>query len=327
MPQVNVSSTLQSAGLLADYRDAYLESRRTMNSAVGRLMNLDAVTTARENTRGYFLSAPHDRYQPYGDPVVEQAMGSESFTITNYIYSKEIPYSRWDMEDDQTGSLVEAVRAGARDGGLNPERGLIDLMSNTTSFVPAVPNAGDGSAGFITSTRYGVSTGNSITVSNWEVSGPAARGAIWSAWKQIGQFQDAHGQPLHTEDVMASSIQVVGSIEDADEIFEALNLGLVAYAASTATSNAGVENVLAKKLTFEEPWLTQRISTGTMFVALTGAPQKPFVMQERSPVREWFADETNDPEARRTGRFSIGWNQRLGFGIGVPYAIVKVTNA
>lgn len=319
-----IAGALSGEGLLADYRDVYLNTRRTMDPRVGLIMDLGAVTNGRTNTRGYFETVPHMRYQGYGDPVVEQAMDSKSFSITNYIYSLSIPYSRWDEEDEKTKSLPEALRAAGQDGGLSPERGLFDLLSNTTSFVPVVPNAADGSAGFITTTRFGVSTGNSITVSSWSASGPAARGAIWSAYEQMGLFTDGQGQPLHTEATLNSPILVIAAMADMDIVSEALHQGTVAYANST--SNAGVDNVLVTGgRKFIAPWFTSRLATGTMFVALTGAPVKPFLMQERSAVRQWFADETNDPEARRSGRFSVGANQRLGFGIGLPYAIVKVT--
>lgn len=323
MPQV-IGTPLTSEGMLADYRDVFLSSRRTMDPRVSLLMDLGAVTNGRSNTRGYFESAPHMRYQGYGDPIVEQAMDSKSFQITNYIYSLWIPYSRWDAEDDKTSSLPDAIRAAGKDGGLNPERGLFDLLLNTTSFVPIVPNAADGNAAFLAGMRHGVSTGNSITVSSWSASGPAARGAIWAAYEQMLLFQDGQGQPLHGQSVLDSPMLVLGSAADADVIHEAMHRGTVAYANST--SNAGVDNVLTMGgRKFLEPWLSSRISTGTMFVALTGAPVKPFLMQERSAVREMYADETNDPEARRSGRFGIGWNQRLGFGVGLPYAIVKVT--
>ena len=324
MAAVNASST-QTAGILADYQDVWMETRRAMDSRIGEVMEMDAVTNARTNTRAYFEAAPHMRYQPYADPVVEQAMDSKSFSITNYIYSIEIPYSRWDMEDDQTGSLVKAVRMAGRDGGLNPERGLLDLIGNTTNFVPVVPNAADGNAAFYASTRWGQADGNSITVTSWSASGPATRGAIWTAYKQFVGMQDVHSQRAHPDDVLRNPLLIFGSSEDADVIYEALNMGLVAYANST--SNAGVDNVLPKRLRFEDPWLTPSISTGTMYVFLTGTPQKAFLMQDRSPIQMWDFNETNDPEAARSGRYSFVANQRLGFGVGLPLNAVKITAA
>lgn len=322
MPSVNAAST-QTAGILADYQDVWMETRRAMDSRIGSVMDLSAVTNARTNTRAYFEAAPHMKYQPYGDPIVEQAMDAKSFSITNYVYSVEIPYSRWDAEDDQTGSLVEAVRMAGRDGGLNPERGLLDLMNNTTSFVPVVPNAADGNAAFLTTTRWGNAAGNNDVVSSWNASGPATRSAIWTAYKMMASYQDVHGQRWHPDDVLRSPLLIFGSSEDTDVIYEALNMGMVAYAAST--SNAGVDNVLPKRLRFEDPWLTPSISSGTMFIFLTGVPQKPFLMQDRSPIQMWDFNETNDPEAARTGRYAFVANQRLGFGVGLPGGAVKIT--
>ena len=62
-----------------------------------------------------------------------------------------------------------------------------------------------------------------------------------------------------------------------------------------------------------------------MYVFLTGVPVKPFIMQERSPIQLWDFNEQNDPEAARTGRYSFVANQRLGFGVGLPLAGIKLT--
>ena len=311
-------------GLLSDYRDVYRttgEDREITN--VGLVMDMNAFTDGRTNTRGYFEAAPHPKYQPQGDPIHEEGMTSRSFTIQNYPYSLRVGWHKDDREDDRTGSLNDMARAGGKNHRLLPVRAFFDLITDTASLLPAVPNAADGANMFITSTRFGVSTGNSITVSSWSASGPAARGAFWSAYEQMGLFQDGKGQPLHGASVLDSPVLVVHAMADLDIVAEALLMGTVAYANST--SNAGVDNPLQALGKKWIPWPTQRLATGTMYLFWTGAPVKPLLQQVRTPIVESYADETNDPDARNTGNEYVQWRQRLGYGIGLPYAAIKVT--
>ena len=46
----------------------------------------------------------------------------------------------------------------------------------------------------------------------------------------------------------------------------------------------------------------------------------------RRPVRAG-SHRTNDPESRNTGKEYVQWRQRLGFGVGVVYQIIKIVAA
>ena len=252
-------------------------------------------------------------------------MAAKAFTIVNHPYSLRVRWHKDDREDDRTGSLREMAQAGGRSHALSPERALFDFLGNSASFVPNIPNAADGTALFSSSTRFEVSTGNALTVSSWSASGPAARGALWSGVEQFGLFKDGKGQPLFTDDVLDSPIMVIHAMADLDVVSEALHAGLVAYANST--SNAGVDNVLMSGGRKFIPWPTQRVSTGTMYLFLTGAPVKPFLMQPRTQIVESYADETNDPESRTTGWEYVQWRQRVGYGIGVVYSMISIASS
>jgi len=324
MANVIAAQTLRE-GILADYRDAYSATRRDMDSRVGMVMDLSAFTDGRSQTRGYFEAAPHPSYQPQGSPIKEEAMEARAFTTINHPYSLRIPWHKDDREDDRTGSLRDMAGEGGRGHGILPERGLFDLLSGTASTIPAVPNAADGTAVFSSSTRFEVSTGNSLTVTSWSASGPAARSALWAGVEQFGLFKDGKGQPLFQDSHLDSPILVIHAMADLDILSEALHQGLVAYANST--SNAGVDNVLVEGGRKFVPWPTQRVATGTMYLCLTGAPVKPFLMQPRTQIVESYADETNDPESRNTGKEYVQWRQRLGFGVGVVYQVIKIVAA
>ncbi len=310
-------------GLLADYRDAYSSTRKTLDSRVSLIMDLNGFSDGRTSTRGFFEAPPHPRYQPQGKPIHEEGMEAQSFTIYNYPYSLRIPWHKDDREDDRTGSLRDMAAAGGKGHALIPERGLFDMLKSTTALLPGYPTAADGTAIFSSSARFGVSTGNSITVSSWSASGPAARGAFWSGVEQFGLFEDGKSQPLFSDDILDSPILVMFAMADLDIVSEALHAGLVAYAAST--SNAGVDNVLMAGGRKFIPWPTARLATGTMILGLTGVPVKPLIMTPRTSIVESYADETNDTESRTTGKEYTQWRQRLGFGAGVVYGLLEIT--
>lgn len=318
-----IAGNVLAEGLLGDYRDVYMSTRRSLDSRLSLICDLGAFTDGRTNSRAYFEAAPHMRYVPYGDPTPEEGMGSKSFTIYNWQYKARVPWLRADREDDRTGSLPAMAQGAGESGALSPERGVFDMLLSTTSFIPAVPNAADGTTIFSSSTRFETANGNSLTVSNWNASGPAARAGLFTGIEQFHLYKDGKGQPLHTDQVLESPVLCIYAAADMDIMAEALHPGTVAYANST--SNAGVDNVLMAQNRKWIPWASSRLSAGTMILALTGVRVKPLLMQPRSKIRESFATEDNSDEARDSGKEYAQWEQRLGFGAGLPYGLIKIS--
>lgn len=320
--------TIQAAellreGLLSDYRDAYFDTRNEPDPRVSLIMNVNAGADGRTATSAFVNPAPHPRYQPSGQPIHEEAMDAKSFVTYIYPYGLRIPFDLDDVADDRTNSLRQMAAAGGANHRLAEERALFDLLSDTTAFIPNVPNAADGTAIFSASTRFEKSTGNSLTVSSWNASGPAARAALWTAHQQFRTFKDGKGQPMHRDRVLDSPMLVIHAVEDMDVIAEALHMGLVAYANST--SNAGVDNVLVTGGRQFIPWPTSRVTSGEMFCYMTGRQVKPFLFRRREDIQESYGDLTNSEEAQKTNKGHVQWRQRFGVGVGVVDALLKVS--
>src|SRR5688500_5815480 len=98
MPQI-ISGTDLAEGMLSDYAQAYMDTRRTPEPKVAMVMDLGAVSYGRSDTRGYFEAAPHMRHQPMGDPIPEEGMGFKDFQTVNYPYGLRIPWHMDDRED------------------------------------------------------------------------------------------------------------------------------------------------------------------------------------------------------------------------------------
>lgn len=316
-----LSAEMLREGLSSEYANAYTNTRRASEARMKMIVDMGQ-SSGRTTTRGYFEAAPHARYQPQGDPITAEGMASKAFTIVNYPYSLRIDWHKDDREDDRTGSLKTVAQQGGASLGLLPERFLFDYLNDSASTLPAIGNAADGIALWSASTRFEVATGNSLTVSSWSASGPAARGAIWTGEEQFHLFKDGKGQPLFTDDVLDSPTLIIHAAADMDIFAEALQQGIVAYANSS--SNAGVDNPLMAYGKKFIPWVTSRIATGTFFMAKTGTPVKPFILQERTAVVESYADDQNSDLSKNTGQEFIQWRQRLGFGAGLPYGLLKI---
>lgn len=326
MPAIN-NASLQPEGILDDYRGAYQDVRKGgVDPRLGLIMELGAYTDGLTNTRGYLESLGHPRYQPKGDPVHSEGADSKNFQITNYHYSIRYEWYETDERADRVKGIPQAAAGAARNHALLPVRGAFDILTDTASLIPAIPNAADGSSLFSTSTRFEAANGNSLVVTSWSASGPAARAAIFTGLEQFGAYKDGKGQPLwENAGVLDNPVLVIHAMADMDIMAEVFHQGTVAYANST--SNAGVDNVLLTQGRKFVPWPTQRLSTGTMILGLTGLPVKPLVMQEWTAVIESWGDRTNSDECRTYNKKYAQVEQDLGFGVGLPYGLIKIAAA
>ena len=315
------SVNTQQAGLLADHRDAFLNTRRTSDPKVSMIMDLGLSSDKRVETRAYYTAAPHAQFRQYGDPVNEGQFDSVKWDTVNYIYDLRLSWSKYDREDDLTQSLTDQARTGGESLAGSPERALFDFINASASFLPNVTNASDGLAAYSASTRFETAGGNIVAGQTFATSS-GVRIAMYAAHERFRDFK-ARGQPLHPEPVLDSSMLVIYSNADNLAFAEAFNLPIV----TSASGNAGISNILQAQLggrTYTL-WETSRLAAGISVVTLSGA-KKPFFMQTRTNMVEAFGDEGNSDDARLTGREYVQWEQRMGFNAGVMYGSIKITS-
>lgn len=328
VPTVQGSGTL-ALGVSAAYWDAYFQGQAaSLQSPLSRLV-LDVPATADQIKLAYFEAAAPPVFWPRGRPIPSKSFKDVGWSILVYEWAAKVEWDWRTAQDDQTGSLQTMAR---NTGSLYWQRDdanyfQIFLAGTDSNGLPANPNAADGAACFsatdgASANRFGVSGGNIVSGQVF-TSGAGMRAGYQAALSRMFQFQNTESQPLLNPD--AKNFIVFAAAADLAAVNEAFKQQFVANSAPTATNNAGVTNVIQDAGYNVTLHVTQRLSTGTMIVACTDVPVKPLVRATRQLPEENMQLKTNSDIARLTGIEAVQYVARTGYGVGLPYSLIKVT--
>ena len=332
--QTVVAASTLTAGIRADFANAYKSSYEASKSRLAGVMDLGLPSDKLTELFAYFESAPYPRLWKRGDAISSDEFGSVGFNVTNRDWGIRIGWHENDREDDQTRSLMDQAREAGRNFGTLPERIFFQILLNSTdnNLLPAVPLAPDGAAFFSTtsgagSARFGITNGNLLTGSA-VASSAAIRNDFFSAIEQLRGFQDTQGQPLWNDNILDGGFTVVYGVHN-DQVFrEAFQQGRTIAGALTSTSNAAVTNIIMESGLNVDLWSTQRIPSGNddWYVFAKDAPHKPVFQMVRRPLRESFGNMDNSDSARETKIEHVQWDSREGYGLMLPYQSIQINN-
>lgn len=330
MSEVIAASVLAN-GLRTEFADTYTKIRnRQADSRIGKIMDLGIGATNRRHEFGYFEAAPHMEQWRRGSTIPTDGMGSVQFTVPVYNWARRVKWHKDDRKDDQTSSLFEAAKMAGESAALLPERMFFDLIGGTTTTLPAVPLAPDGAAMFATTAggvaRFGISSGNLLTGTG-VASTATVLADYYSVLMQFLQFQDGKGQPLLNAGIVDQGLIIVHSAADLD-VFEAAFLQK--RQGSVLGTDAGVtpSNVVIDASRNVELMASSRLATGDWYAFLRAAPKKATFALDREGLREFqsLEGDNNSDHVRDTGEEYVQWELRMGAGIALPYAAIKVNN-
>lgn len=329
-----LAANVLANGLRSEFTTTYEAIRnRQSDSRLASVMNLSVPATNRQHEFAYFEAAPHAEHWPRGTTVPTDGFGSVQFTVKVVDWARRVKWHKHDRMDDQTQSLFTQARMAGESFGLLPERIFFDLILNTTSTLPAVPLAPDGAAMFATTAggaaRFGASSGNLLTGTG-VASATTIIADYYTAIEQFMAFQDGKGQPMFSADrIDAGVVLIHGSdlTQKFHEAFYQLRQGFV-YGSNTAAATPS--NVVIDSSRNVELWGTSRLNgTNDFFLFLKDAPIQPTFILDRQAPQEFTALEgdNNSDSNRDTGQEYIQWEARMGGGIALPYAAIKVANS
>lgn len=333
MPQI-VGTTLNSntlaLGVSREYWDAYARGEEwTTHGNLGKFV-LDVQGVSDHWKGAYFNSSPIPRINRRGEPVASQAFSDVGWTIQVNEWTGDIRWRKTDADDDQTQSLKTRAQDVGNGYWVRDEAVAFQLLNNATDTtgLMAIPNAPDGVALFSATdgagaARFGV-TGGNIVGSQDFTSGAGVRQSFTAAVSRMRRFTDTVSQPLHQR---LDNFLVIASATDEAVLNEAFKQTMPAAASTTAQSNAGVSNVLFDAGYTINLWRTSRVATGVMFVVNTDSRAKPLIRVNRQKPEETPITMANSDEARRNLEEGLMWMSRTGYGVGLPYGIIKVTAA
>lgn len=317
--------------LRTNFADAYKISYDAMRARLGLVMDLGITSDRRTEFYGYYETPPYPERVPEGQNPPSKNFKSRSFSVTNYQWMRRVEWSINDRKDEQTKTLPDMARMAGDHWGTLEERLFFQILTATSDpkLLPAIPNAPDGAALFNATdgdggNRFGVSGGN--TFANGGVTtGAAIRTDFFKAVSLFRRFQDTEGQPLWDEAALDQGFMVIFSAANLLPFMEAFTQRVNAQAATTATSNAGVTNVImdsGQKVTL---WPTQRLTGNGWFVISLGAKKKPIFSQQRESLYEVYATEETSDYSRDTGVEYIQWKSRGSAAVGPAYGAISIT--
>lgn len=324
-----VNSNALALGVVGNYKNAYQgAAESTATGPIGKMVE-QIPATADQIKLAYFESAPLPKYWRRGRTARSEAFKDVGWSIqvTDWVQTVEWRYQ--DAMDDQTSSLVQRAKEAGSKWWQRDESIWFQFINASTDNdgLPALPNAADGVALFSATdgsgaARFGVTGGNIVSGQSFS-SGAGLRAGFQAAVSRALQYTDTVSQPLHSGSI--KKFTVLGAAADLAAYNEAFKQNMPAAGPTTSTSNAGVSNVLFDAGYNIDLALTQRLATGVMIVSIDDVAVKPFVRAMRSAPEEIPFLRSNSDQARNTGIEGVQFSSRCGYGLGLPYGMIKVT--
>lgn len=327
------AQSLLTPGLRAEMAGTYRRQYKAQDALMGQVMRLDLTSNKRFEIYAYPKSAPYPARWDRGTDIPTKAFDTVQFTVPNFRYGRRIQWNRDDEADDLTNSLfTQAREAGTAFATLN-ERIFFQILQSTADpdLLPAIPNAPDGAA--LASAvdgdgadRFGVVGGNVLA----GVANPTSqdiRDIYHDALERYTRFLDTEGQPLIDAGTIAAGLMIIYGPSLTQEMREAFQQK---YVLQTTTAPAALAaaptNVIVDAGDGVKLWRSPRITNKSIYFVLTAIELKPIFLQKREPLAEVPATLNNSDFTRDTMIEYLQWSLRNGYGIALPYGLIKATN-
>lgn len=330
---VNAGPLLSGSGATIgrEFWDTYSQKFEGEKKFVDMVSNPDIPSKVKNQPEGYFETSAYPVIWLDGDDIASKPFSSVQFVIYNRSWGRRIPYSEDDLVYEQTGSLLAKVREAAGHWNTLDARILIQFMTAATDpdLVPGTILAPDGAAMYATTAgganRFGVSNGNSIS-GDYMDSAATVLDGIQAAINQATQFLDTEGQPLLDPTVFMEMV-IAWPAAYATVFQQAMAQTTTSIGPNTGTSNAGVTNYILNSGRIIHAWITPRLTAKAFYVFFPRVNKQSFGKAVVTPLREAYADMTNDPTARSSKQFYNQWDMRFGPYLGPCFSTVKVTDS
>ena len=321
------AGALLTPGLLADLAYVYKTTYKGVYERLKDVVWLDATSDKLQEIRGYLNAAPYPERWDRGSTIAAAAMTSVQFTIPNQDWGKRIYLHDDDVQDDQTGSMWTMARDLGEHWATLPERVFYQTLQSTTdpTLLPTIPNAADGSAWFVGTSRFGVATGNQFSNTGQTIN--AILNDIFTIKQTYINQQDTQNQPLwDPTQIQEKGFRIFYGPSLTLVFSQALKANIIPIGANTTTSNAGITNFLLSDGTKVSAENNQRITGNSYYALLQGLPneKRGFIRQIRQGFFESIANWETSDHTRDTGELYLQYKNREGYGLGVVFNSVKV---
>lgn len=326
------SGTDLALAIGAEFDQTYQQTYDGIDAWLSAVMDLDNPSTRRVETFGMLESMPVPELWRRGDPIPTEGTGAKRFSVVNYTYAKRIDWHREDREDTLIGDVLPRFRTLAERMALVAPKAATEIIVNSASLLPAIPNAPDGAALFSTTdgdsaARFGATNGNLLTGNG--TTAAQITTDFYAAVNQFADFQDTKGEPYFEPNIGGEAYTIISPVDLRKAMIEALRAEIV-YSTGGATYAAGVSNLVQASGVNLRFMFTSRLTDASdWYIFRDDAAVKPLFELTRRPVQEEsaLADSNNSDSTRNTGMEYVQYSKRCGFGVNVPFGAIKINNS
>ncbi len=317
---------LLEPGIRSEFISVYTPRYEGVRAAIGDVIWLDATSDKLQEVYG-FMNAPLYMVRWEADSIIpSKSVGSQRFQVRNTDFGRRAVLPR-NVEDDQTGSAVNVARQFANTTAILPEQIFYQYIQNGTdnTLLATVPNSADGNALYITTTRYGSSSGNVVTATGGTTTVQGIITDLTSVYRRFAEFQNTESQPFFD----ASQAKNIS-------IFHGTTLSMVMMQAEfqtrtpweqTSGATGQTPTNLLQEAGFRIKYVNnQRITGSLYYVFLRDLPaaQRPIFRQVRKGFTEFPGNFINSDFSRDLGQTYVQADLREGWGSALAIGTCRV---
>lgn len=330
-----VASPSQGAGLNrgavhANFWRAHLSEIDMSTAKFGHAFEKIESDVGDVETIAYWEAPGEARIWPDNQARSYQGMKSQSFTVATRKWQDAIEWNISTKENDRTRTLKQVAAEKGKTFGRIPRRVFFQILlgSTDTDLLPAVPNAPDGAA-FASATdgdgndRFQLSGGN-VETGGGVATVAAIKTDFYQAISRFPRFKNSGGVFVFDESAFDGGFIIYFNPANMEVFADCFKGNLIPSIAGTASQSNTITQMYSVEL---RP--SPEITDNDWYVFLRQVPEgkKPMVWTGARPVTETpFGKDTGSDRARDYDVEGYAWDSRWGFGVGLPWACVKVNN-
>lgn len=308
------------------YRPMY-EGIRAM---LGDFVALELTSDKLAEIYGFIEAPLYFTHWAQSKPIPAGTISSQRFEIRNNDFGRRIYLPRnWD--DEQTGTAMAFAKMIAETYALLPHEVFFQIIqesafNGTTAPYPYLVKWADGSDMFETSTRYGSSSGNTVTLT----SASTVQGVITdiaSVYRRFTEFQNTQSREFFNAQQCKQMTIVHGSAQSLVMLQAEFQTRVPWEVTAGATGTGQTPTNILKEAQFDIRFFnSQRITATAYYAFLRGLPDplKPLWRQVRKNYTEWQGSFVTSDHSRDTGEVYVQGDCREGYGGGLAIGAIEV---
>jgi hypothetical protein len=287
---------------------------------LGDFVAMELTSDKLQEIYGYIEAPLYFTHWPASTPPPSGTIASQRFAITNNDFARRIYLPR-NWTDEQTGTAMAFAKMIAETYALLPHEIFFQIIQETafnatTAPYPYLVKWADGSDMFETSTRYGSSSGNTVTL----VSASTVQGVITdiaSIFRRFTEFQNTQSREYFNAQQCKQMTIVHGSAQSLTMMQAEFQTRVPWEVTSGANGTGQTPTNILKEAQFDIRFFnSQRITATAYYAFLRGLSddKKPLWRQVREGYTEWQGNFVTSDHSRDTGQYYVQGQCREGYG-------------